>query len=266
MDIETLDTALQAGIYTPEALKECEKRSEIIRSELKNIEKSYVKIAFHLYWIYSTKIYRAYACESITDYAASAFGFSKSTTYNYISLVERFGKRNKEGVLEPGVNSLEKEYKDFSYSQLLPLVELSDEEIGQAIVPSMSVRDIKKMVKAVEKSRDSSGTLPDDSGSAACPEPDGTEPDGQEVLVADGNELVLPDSGLDTVTLQSNKSDEDDFGFLNIDYVLEMYVDGVLIRSDTWSIINDKFIYDSLKYNPDTVLVFRSLKSKERKD
>ena len=183
--MDGLDIVSVSDIYTPEKIKECEKRCSAILSAIKSIEKNFEKIAFNLYWIYSTGMYKAYGFYSIIDYAASAFGFSKSTTYNYISLVERFGKCNGEGIPDLSSSSIKKEYKDYSVSQLLELADLSDDEIQEAVVPSMSVRDIKKMVKAVKKSRDEE----DSSGS--------TEPDGQEVLTVKDNELILPDSGDD---------------------------------------------------------------------
>lgn len=254
---------MEPDIYSADILEECEKRCTAIRTAINSIEKNFKKIAFNLYWIYSSKVYRSYGFLSITDYAASTFGFSKSSTYNYLMLVERFGnipeaeKVQGTDILATEVKSFRREYESYSSSQLIEMVTLSDEEIEKTILPSMSVRDIRKMAKAVSRQKemdadDIPGTIPD----IIKPDVTGlddTDSDGQKAMVIIGNDISAP--GFDVPPGNVDGQPEVINSGL---YSMEIYVDGIIVDLKHWNVIDSNFIADSLTYHPERVLVFRS--------
>ncbi len=142
------NTSACPDIYSREMLKELEKRVKAVKTALSGIDKNFEKVAFNLYWIYANKMYKAMGCESIIDYAEKAFDFGKTTTYSFISVVERFAA-DLEDNYSPG--SIDEKYRGFSVSKLSLLVKLTDDEISSlGILPIMSVREIKRLVKDYE--------------------------------------------------------------------------------------------------------------------
>lgn len=147
--LEMIDNTESYDVYSADTVKELTKRVKAIHSALSVVEKNFIKISFDLYWIYTSKAYKSMGCESITDFAQKEFGLSKTTTYDYLNLVERFGERDKEGKLLEG--KIDPVYKDYSTSKLSAISGLSDKEIKSLdITPDMSTRDIKKAVKKHE--------------------------------------------------------------------------------------------------------------------
>lgn len=149
-DEELVERIDNPDVYSADTIKELTKRVKVIHSALAVVEKNFIKISFDLYWIYTSKAYKSMGCESITDFAQKEFGLSKTTIYDYLNLVERFGERDKEGkLLECKIDPV---YKDYSISKLSAISGLSDKEIKSLdITPEMSTRDIKKAVKNYEK-------------------------------------------------------------------------------------------------------------------
>lgn len=132
-------------VYSAEMLKELDKHAKAIKTALSGIDKSFAKIAFNLYWIYETGTYKAMGCDSIADYASKQFDIQKTSTYNFIAIVDRFAKRDESGHV---MDCFDDRYKDFSSSKLSLISELTEVEIEElGIVPTMSVREIKKAVK-----------------------------------------------------------------------------------------------------------------------
>lgn len=133
-------------VYSPEMLKELDNRSKNIRFAITRMDVDIEKASVNLYWIYSTKAYKAMGHESIIDYALAEFDISKSTTYNYITLAERFGHRDENYNLL--FDGFDEKYKSYSSSKLNLLAPFTDEEIeGLDISPKMSVRNIKEKLK-----------------------------------------------------------------------------------------------------------------------
>jgi hypothetical protein len=155
-------------IYSAETLKELDKHYKAVKSALSGIDKSTEKITFNLYWIYDSATYKAMGCDSIADYASKNFDLGKSSTYSFIQIAERFGKRDDAGHI---LDCFYDKYKGFSSSKLSLLVDCTDEEIEKlGITPSMSVRDIKKAVKGLyvqaeieEEETDSAGESEEDT-------------------------------------------------------------------------------------------------------
>ncbi len=133
-------------LYSKEFLEEALKHKEIIDSEYQKIHKSFEKIAFNIYWIDDNCAYTTFGYSNIRDYAKSEHGISSSTCYDYINVVERFAKRDKDGNITAKIAD---NYKDYGSSKLALICGLTDEEIRELdITPDTPARDIKKLLKS----------------------------------------------------------------------------------------------------------------------
>lgn len=126
-----------------ETLKEAKKRNASISKSLCNVQSSFTRIAFDLYWMYSTSAFSLLGYKNIYDCAAKEHGIARGTCSDFIHIVERFAKRDDAG------NVLEEicpELKDYQSSKLIALLGVTDAQLTEFSV-DMSVRDIKKKVK-----------------------------------------------------------------------------------------------------------------------
>lgn len=139
-----------------ETLKEARKRNASISKSLNNVQSSFTRIAFDLYWMYSTSAFGLLGYKNIYDCAAKEHGIARGTCSDFIHIVERFAKRDNTGnVLE----EIRPELKDYQSSKLIALLGVTDAQLTEFSV-DMSVRDIKKKVKELH------GEVQDESGEA----------------------------------------------------------------------------------------------------
>lgn len=121
-----------------------------INNTLDKIKDDFVYIGFLLWEANYYKHYLAKGYFSIVEYAEKELNFKKSTTYNFISVCEKFSsKREKDGY--PSMN-LDSKFKDFSFTQLIEIKTLSLEQMD-SFNPNMSKRQIiekKKELKSKE--------------------------------------------------------------------------------------------------------------------
>lgn len=136
---------MSTDVFSKEVLTELTKRSKAIKSCQNKIDSSFESIAFNLYWIYNKQAFKADGFDSIYRYSEEYFGYSKTTCYSLISVVERFAKRDENGAL---LEKLDERVKSYSVSKLSLMVGLTDEQLAR-LKPEMSVRDIKKFVKSL---------------------------------------------------------------------------------------------------------------------
>lgn len=139
-----------------ETLKEARKRNASISKSLNNVQSSFTRIAFDLYWMYSTSAFGLLGYKNIYDCAAKEHGIARGTCSDFIHIVERFARRDDAGnVLE----EIRPELKDYQSSKLIALLGVTDAQLTEFSV-DMSVRDIKKKVKELH------GEAQDESGEA----------------------------------------------------------------------------------------------------
>lgn len=146
IDINNIEIINPTDIYSKKTVEEVERRKNIIKAELKKAETSFFKIAFNLYWIKVNRTYLTLGYENIEHFAFGEFGIKKTTCYDYLHVVERFGLI-KNGV----INDLQTDYKSYSSTKLIAMSSLTDSEIKENIKPDMSVSEIKKVKKEIEK-------------------------------------------------------------------------------------------------------------------
>lgn len=119
---------------------------EKIRAEVGKAADSWFHIAYYVYELDYFGYYVNYF-NNIVECCQASFGFKKSTTYNFINIVEKFSFSN-------GTNRSSHEYikftdfmervKNWSYSQLVAMLSLSEKQ-RELVTPDMSARDIKKL-------------------------------------------------------------------------------------------------------------------------
>lgn len=259
-------------VYSPEMLKELDKRSKNIRFAITRMDVDIEKASINLYWIYSTKAYKAMGHESIIDYALAEFDISKSTTYNYITLAERFGHRGEDDKLL--FDGFDEKYKSYSSSKLNLLAPLTDDEIDALCInPEMSVRDIKNNINRAKKGGTySSIYLPPDRFKNLY-EKDSTDKqhDNSKSIIENSKENDVPEDNDDESTdnnviasdvlEEESKNDKYDKDYCEISYYMDEIVNNEVVYSQRWYLINPDYIYNILKYHPEKSLLIRSIKS-----
>jgi len=126
-----------------ETLKEARKRNASISKSLNNVQSSFTRIAFDLYWMYSASAFGLLGYKNIYDYAAKEHGIARGTCSDFIHIVERFASRDEHGNI---LEEIRPELKDYQSSKLIALLGVTDTQLTEFSV-DMSVRDIKKKVK-----------------------------------------------------------------------------------------------------------------------
>lgn len=132
-----------------------------IRKEIHAAAENWFHIA---YFVYEMKYFEYYKVkyDNIVDCCQAEFGFKKSTTYNFINIVEQFGGSKCMTInMKPHKYNSYVGYADFisqvrgwNYSQLVSMLSLSEKDRSSAS-PDMSSREIKMLKtnsKRLEKS------------------------------------------------------------------------------------------------------------------
>ena len=121
-------------------------RIQSLNLDLMDLKTKYILIGGHLIDLipYCKDVWsfkKARYCKNIYELAEHCFNLPKTTTVNIISVTKKFGYL---------MNSLKKDYEEYSFSQLTEMVSLSDEQLA-LVNPEMSVQDIRAMKKANKK-------------------------------------------------------------------------------------------------------------------
>lgn len=137
--------------FTKEDVAEFIRRNNKIRMSMNGIDASMETIAFCLYWAYAKEAYHSMSFMTFVDYAKKMFGYSKTSAYAFLGVVERFASRDDDGSI---LEEIDPRYMNYGFSKLSLLVGLTDAEIMAAEIdgklsPSMSVRDIRKFVASL---------------------------------------------------------------------------------------------------------------------
>lgn len=183
-----------------------------IRKEVERAADNWLHIAYYVYELNYFGYYKKHF-DNIVDCCQANFGFKKSTTYNFINIVEQFADKTSFTVgmvkSKPKLqfvvfNDFFNAVRQWSYSQLVAMLSLSDKQREQA-TPEMSAREIKRLKtdsKRLENnSAESSETAPaeiviDESASPAPAEVVESEPAAPapaDVVSKDEFERVLCD-------------------------------------------------------------------------
>ncbi len=136
--------------YTPEEragfADELTEKTERIFELGQSVSKAFVEIGYLLLEINNKNLIRFVCIKSQTfldmgDYGFKVFGFQKSTTYNLMNIVKKFGD---------GEGGLSFAYKDYSYTQLVYLLPFTGYEL-KMFTPVATVAEIKELRAGLKK-------------------------------------------------------------------------------------------------------------------
>lgn len=123
--------------------QEFQRRSQVIRNEMLNIQNSFVTIGFQLHWIHRNNMFRVLNYKSIYDYAEKECNIKRTTCCNLICIIENYADRDENGEV---IESIADCYRNYSASQLVAMLGMPEELKGQ-VSPDMSVRAINRLKK-----------------------------------------------------------------------------------------------------------------------
>ena len=116
---------------------------------MENIEKgfakasdAYILIACNLWQIYHDEYFRIDSYKTIVDFAMDKYELKKSTTHNYIKVMEKFGD-----IVDGKAKGLKEQFKPFKCSQLINMLSFTPEQLEQ-VQPDWSVRKIIEFGKS----------------------------------------------------------------------------------------------------------------------
>lgn len=126
--------------------QEFKERANIIREQMRNIQRSFVSIGFQLHWIRNHNMYRLGNYKNVYEYAEKECGLGKTTCCNLISIIDNYAKRDSNGEI---LEDIEECYSNYSASQLVAMMGMPA-ELQQKVTPDMSVRAIRQLRKGQE--------------------------------------------------------------------------------------------------------------------
>lgn len=171
-------------------------------------QKATMATAFVLFEVYNSGLYRIDGFKNIYEFGSEMFGQSKSTVNRLINIVDRFGAQIENG--KP-IESITEKYSGYSQSQLEAMLGHTDDELSK-ITPEMSVREIKKVLKAED---DNAGAKEKDKTAGGGLSDGSDEQDEQKPI----NEKATLIWGFDNVTEWDNlcsADPESEFEFKNL--------------------------------------------------
>lgn len=147
------------------AKKEFMRRDSAIAKNIANIEKSFLIIAFNLYWIREGKLYKQAGFKNVYDYAEERYNLGKTSCSNLICIVDNYAERDENGNVMEQIAVC---YRRFKQSQLIAMFGMTPEQIAE-IDEKASVRKINEIRKSREIVQEDDGEedkAPADSGQA----------------------------------------------------------------------------------------------------
>lgn len=112
-------------------------------TDINDVRQRYFRLGFHLREFDKNRYYLCFGYSCLADFASVNLGMDASAISRCISVFEKFCKRND---YHPTMFMQEK-YEDFSYSQLVEMASIKDDDLLRQIKPDMSVREIREFKK-----------------------------------------------------------------------------------------------------------------------
>lgn len=150
-----------------------------IRKEVERAADNWLHIAYYVYELNYFGYYKKHF-DNIVDCCQVNFGFKKSTTYNFINIVEQFAVKqsftvgmvkSKPKLQYVGFNDFFSVVKNWSYSQLVAMLSLSDKQREQ-VTPDMSAREIKRLKTDSKRLENESSEVPESAPAEIVIHPD----------------------------------------------------------------------------------------------
>lgn len=185
--------------------KEFQRRSQVIRDEMLNIQNSFVTIGFQLHWIHRNNMFRVLNYKSIYEYAEKECNIKRTTCCNLICIIENYADRDEQGEV---IESIADCYRNYSASQLVAMLGMP-EDMKEQVSPDMSVRAINRLKKGGPEPGEveTSSALSEEPAPVKEPEK-GTAPE-EETVPDDTVREEEPEAG-EMQEAESPKAAEDD--------------------------------------------------------
>ena len=133
--MNSVEVDVMNSVVVIDQKKEYKRLNGVISNSMKNLESNYIRLAVALHEIDAGQFYILDGYKSVVEYAKEKYGIQKTTVYNYLGLVDRFGLTADSKPL----------YTSQQMIAMLPALrgsaEISD------FTPDMSVREIKAKAK-----------------------------------------------------------------------------------------------------------------------
>lgn len=124
-----------------------------ILTDLNDIRKNYLRLGFHLNECSMMKYYEDFGYATMEEFCEKNFGLDKTAMSRCINVCLEFSQKaehsgpNKHGEY---LLALDDKWKEYSYSQLVEMLPLSDEQ-RRMVKPEMSIRQIREYKKSQKK-------------------------------------------------------------------------------------------------------------------
>ena len=145
IEIENNQPELIYGVGLFEYI-DLEKSINNLDSAVKNLAIKFMEVGKYLKEVKEHAKFKELGFESIYELTEVKYGFSKTTTKNFISVYERFGNKD-------GWTAIDSKYKDYNFSQLVELI--PEQENIDDYSPLQTVKEIRltKLSKNVESDK-----------------------------------------------------------------------------------------------------------------
>lgn len=199
-----------------------------IKKGFQKASDAYFSIGSALWTIHHYGYYRINGFKNIADYAYERFELSKSTSNNYIRVIERFADIDGGKVL-----GIQERFRLFSCSQLVAMLAFPPELI-EKVTPDMPVRKIKgigKMGMLSDGTPDNGNGMDDDAGDDAggfmegSPFPPPDIGDGRTFLHEFASFEEILNSRDSLIMALDNMKNDEHFKGKNVRFVLELAYD-----------------------------------------
>lgn len=120
-----------------------------IKSDLNDISKSFIRLGFHLYeFICDNHNFMSLGYDNVYAAIEANFGLSRSTVSRLVDVYKRFS------VVSGYTHTmfLDDKYADYSYSQLVEMLPLSDDEM-KSVNSKMTVKEIRDYKKQLKQNK-----------------------------------------------------------------------------------------------------------------
>ena len=161
-----------------------------IHACLRDAARNVIATGHYLKVIRDKELYREAGYESIWDYAAERFGFSKSTASRYMTRNDKFSVGGNSPILA-------EEFREYSKAQLQEMLSLDAEQMS-AVTPDMTVREIRELRRPKEIPY---FEIPGQLSLSDFPEID-VEQESDENVTQETNQTELSDTASFTVTAE----------------------------------------------------------------
>ena len=123
-----------------------ESTTKKINETMDKVKNDFMYIGFLLWEVNHFKYYESKGYCSVVEYAEKELGFKQASTYNFISICEKFSEKRESGY---PTMKLDSKFKDYNFTQLVEIKSLKIDQLD-SITPDMSKKQIREKKKELK--------------------------------------------------------------------------------------------------------------------